>query len=41
MGATQWAREYRAVTSGPTTMYIKQYTATKAYNIILNSIKKP
>jgi len=41
MGAPQWAREYRGVTSGSTTIYIKQYTVSKAYKTILNSIKKP
>jgi hypothetical protein len=41
MGAPQWAREYRGVTSGSTTtIYIKQYTISKVHKISSNSINK-
>jgi len=39
MGAPQWAREYRGVTSG-STISIKQYTISKAFKLSLNSINK-
>jgi hypothetical protein len=40
MGAPQWVRENREVTSESTAIYIKQFTVSKAYKIILNSVKK-